>query len=282
MQLYGACRGQPLNIDARAQVGRNIVQHQLDQGWQIGFAGGAGLAACSQNRAGGQGVVQCAYHLLQHMLGAQQGPGGGRGIGQMQIFDGLERGLHGSRGIVQRLADFMGEQLQHLVVFAQHGRAPVQQGTQPVELARVLAAAAQLLVQGLQLLALACNDFATRIFASCVAELHQHLVPALGIGGSRRELYAAVALRTEVAAAGVVVLLAQTPSGGGEALAMGVPDAGRQQTPQRLADGACALGHIQPLAPGGSGHEQQPFGIPERAALAGAAQQIGQLGGRNG
>ena len=182
MQLYGACRGQPLNIDARAQVGRNIVQHQLDQGWQIGFAGGAGLAARGQNRAGGQGVVQCAYHLLQHMLGAQQGPGGGRGIGQMQIFDGLERGLHGSRGIVQRLADFMGEQLQHLVVFAQHGRAPVQQGTQPVELARVLAAAAQLLVQGLQLLALACNDFATRIFTSYVAELHQHLVPPLGIG----------------------------------------------------------------------------------------------------
>jgi hypothetical protein len=198
MQLYGACRGQPLHIDARAQVGRNIVQHQLDQGRQIGLAGGAGLAACGQNRAGGQGVVQCAYHLLQHMLGAQQGPGGGRGIGQMQIFDGLERGLHGSRGIVQRLADFVRQQLQHLVVFAQHGRAPVQQGTQPVELARVLAAAAQLLVQGLQLLALACNDFATRIFASYVAELHQHLVPALGIGCAGRELYAAVALRTEV------------------------------------------------------------------------------------
>lgn len=176
----------------------------------------------------------------------------------------------------------MGEQLQHLVVFAQHGRAPVQQGTQPAELARVLAAAAQLLVQGLQLLALACNDFATRIFTSYVAELHQHLVPALGIGCTRRELYAAVVLRTGVTGPYVVIFLVQAPGGGRKARAVDLPDLGRQQTLQRLADGAGVLGYIQPLAPGGSGHEQQPFGIPECTALAGAAQQIGQMGGRNG
>ena len=89
-------------------------------------------------------------------------------------------------------------------------------------------------------------------------------------------------LRTGITGPYVVIFLVQALGGGGKARAVDLPDLGWHQTLQRLADGACVLGHIQPLAPGGSGHEQQPFGIPERAALAGAAQQIGQLGGRNG
>jgi hypothetical protein len=141
--------------------------------------------------------------------------------------------------------------------------------------------AAQLLVQGLQLLALAFNDFATCIFASYVAELHQHLVPALGIGCAGHELYAAVVLRTGT-------------TGRMSSYSWCKPRAAAVKrwpwTCQIWAGSRACSGwpmglrprHIQPLAPGGSGHEQQPLGIPECTALAGAAQQIDQMGGRNG
>ncbi len=44
-------------------------------------------------------------------------------------------------------------------------------------------------------------------------------MPALGIGGTPRELYAAVAQRNGITGAGVLIFLAQAP-GGGEAPAL--------------------------------------------------------------
>ena len=170
----------------------------------------------------------------------------------------------------------MRQQLQHLVVLGQHGGAPVQQGAQLLQLAIVVAAAAQLPLQGLQLLVLACDDGTARIFTAHIVQCHQHLVLALCICRAGGELYAPVALGTKVVVPGVVVFLSLAFACGGKALAVGLPGGSTQQGLQRLAGGA-AWRYIKPLAPRGRGHEQMTFCSPERIALAGLAQQFDEL-----
>ena len=209
------------------------------------------------------------------MLGPQQGFAGGRGIGQMQVVNGFERGLHGGRGVVQRLANLVRQQLQHLVVLGQHGGAPVQQGAQFVHLACRMLAAAQLLVQGLKLFALAGHDLAARIFTADIVHQHQHTVAAICTGRAGPELNALVLGHAQLILAAFVVFLGQALARCGNVLGVAAPDVGRQQRLHCLAQCLRCL-NAKPLQPGLCRQLQPPLRVPQGAAQSRLTQQAGQ------
>ena len=136
-------------------------------------------------------------------------------------------------------------------------------------------AAAQLFVQGLQLLALAGDDLAARVLAAHILHHHQHGMAASGIRTAGAQLYALVHLHAQLVCAAVAVFLSQTLGRSRKVLGVAAPDLGRQQRLQRLALGGGGL-YVKPLVPALVGQLQSALFIPQSAAQPGLTEQFGQ------